>query len=135
MIQRIQTIWLFLASLCTFLTLKFPFYSGSTAEFSHVELNGQFNIPLMILTVISGTVGAVSIFLFKNRKVQMRVCIAALLLQIGCIALYINALKQFTAGTFALWSILSFLVVIFYIMAIMGINKDQKLIKSLNRLR
>ncbi len=135
MIQRIQTIWLFLASLCTFLTLKFPFYSGSTLELPHVELNGQFSIPLMILTVISGTTGAISIFLFKNRKLQMRVSIVALLLQIGCIALYINAIKQFTTGTFALWSVLSLLVVIFYIMAIMGISKDQKLIKSLNRLR
>lgn len=135
MIQRIQTIWLLLASLCAFLTLKFSFYSGATLESVHVELNAQHNIPLLILTVITATIAAVCIFLFKNRKLQMRLCFVGLLLELGCLAIYFTKLKEFTQGNFALWSVLSFAVVIFYIMAMVGINKDQKLVKSLDRLR
>jgi peptidoglycan/LPS O-acetylase OafA/YrhL len=135
MLQRVQTIWLLLAALCAFLTLKFSFYSGSTLLSPHVELNGQHNIPLLILTVITGTIAAVCIFLFKNRKLQQRLCLVGLLLQLGCLAIYFTKIKEFTQGNFALWSVLSFAVVIFYIMAIAGINKDQKLVKSLDRLR
>lgn len=135
MLQRIQTIWLLLAAICAFLTLKFPFYSGSTLLNPHVELTGQYNILLLILTVIVATLSAVSIFLFKNRKLQMRLCFAGLLLQIGCLAVYFSKLNEFTEGNFALWSVLSFAVVIFFIMAMLGINKDRKLVKSLDRLR
>lgn len=135
MLQRIQTIYLLLASLCAFLTLKFPLYSGTNATGAFVEINGQFNILLMIVTVIVATLAAVCIFLFKNRKLQMRLVLAGLLLQIGCLALYFSQIKNFTSGNFALGSVLSFAVVIFLILAISAINKDQKLVKSLDRLR
>ena len=135
MIQRIQTIWLLLAAICAFLTLKFPFFSGSTIDIAHVELNGQFNILLLILTAIVGSLAAVCIFLFRNRVIQMRLVLVGLVLQIGCIALYFNAISKFTNGNFALWSVFSFLVAIFFIMAMAAINKDQKLVKSMDRLR
>ncbi|MCY7421013.1 MAG: DUF4293 domain-containing protein [Chitinophagaceae bacterium] len=135
MIQRIQTIWLLLASVCAFLTLKFPLYSGSTTTAPFVELNGQYNILLLILTVIVGTLAAVSIFLFKNRKLQMRLALAGVALEAGCTALYFTQLKNFTTGNFALGSVLTFGVLVFFIMAVAAISKDQKLIKSLDRLR
>ena len=135
MIQRIQSIWLLLASVCGFLTLNLPFYSGSTVENAHVELNGQFNILLLILTVITSALAAICIFLFKNRKLQLRLAFAGLFIQFGVIAIYIKSISEFTAGTFALWSVLTFLVPIFYIMALVAINNDQKLIKSMDRLR
>ncbi len=135
MLQRIQTIYLLLASLCAFLTLKFPLYSGANATGAFVEVNGQFNILLMIVTVIVATLAAVCVFLFKNRKLQVRLVLAGLLLQIGCLALYFSQIKNFTSGNFALGSVLSFAVIIFFILAISAINKDQKLVKSLDRLR
>ena len=135
MIQRIQTIWLLLASLCAFLTLKFSFYSGTTLTDPHIELNARYSIVLTILTVIVGTLAAVCIFLYKNRKTQMRLAFFGVLLQIGCIAYYFKLIQDFTAGNYALWSILSFAVLIFFILAISAINKDQKLVKSLSRLR
>ena len=135
MIQRIQTIYLLLASLCSFLTLKFPFYSGSNATGAFAEVNGQFNILLLIVTVMVATMAAVGIFLFKNRKLQIRLVLAGLLLQVGCLALYFTQLKNFTTGNFALGSVLSFAVVVFFVLALLAINKDQKLVKSLDRLR
>ena len=135
MIQRIQTIYLLLASLCAFLTLKFPLYSGSNATGAFVEVNGQFNILLMIITVVVATLAAVCIFLFKNRRLQIRLVFAGLVLQIGCLALYYSQINNFANGNFALGSVLSFAVVLFFILAISAINKDQKLVKSLDRLR
>lgn len=135
MIQRIQTIWLLLAAICVFLTIQFPLYSGTTANNVFVELNGQYNLLLLIITVAVGILSAVTIFLFKNRKLQVRLAIVALIVQIGALALYISQLKNFTSGNFALGSVLSFAVIIFLIMAIVAINKDQKLVKSLDRLR
>ncbi len=135
MIQRIQTIWLLLASLCAFLTLLFPFYSGVTPTNPHVEINGQYNIFLMILTVITATLAFVSIFFYKNRKQQMRLVIVGMFIQLGCLAIYFGLINTFLQGNFALWSVLSFAVVIFYLLAIAGINKDNKLVKSLDRLR
>ena len=135
MIQRIQTIWLLVASLCSFLSLKFALYSGSDASGAFVELNGQYNIALLIITVIVATLSAVCIFLFKNRKLQMRLGIAALILQLGCLALYFSQLQKFENGNFALGAVLSFAVPVLLVMALAAINKDQKLVKSLDRLR
>ena len=135
MIQRIQTIYLLLASICSFLTLKFPLYSGSNATGAFAEVNGQFNILLLIVTVMVATMAALGIFLFKNRKLQIRLVLAGLLLQVGCLALYFTQLKNFTTGNFALGSVFSFAVVVFFILALLAINKDQKLVKSLDRLR
>ena len=135
MIQRIQTIWLLLASLCSFLSLKFALYSGADASGAFVELNGQYNIALLMLTVIVATLSAVCIFLFKNRKLQMRLAIAAFVLQLGCLALYFSQLQKFSNGNFALGSVFSFAVPILLVLALAAINKDQKLVKSLDRLR
>ena len=37
MIQRIQTVWLFLVALCAALTFKFPFYSGNMIGKDNVQ--------------------------------------------------------------------------------------------------
>jgi hypothetical protein len=44
-------------------------------------------------------------------------------------------MKNFKTGGLSLYSALSFLVPVFFILAIIGIYKDQKLLKSLDRLR
>ena len=54
MLQRIQTIWLLLASVCAFLGFKFAFYSGTITEKDLVngfkKLNGTSGITLIITT-------------------------------------------------------------------------------------
>src|SRR5438067_457534 len=61
MIQRIQTIWLFLASAAMFATLKLPFYSGThpglLPPYSAVvqTLNATDNFGTLVLTSLLGT--------------------------------------------------------------------------------
>jgi K+ transporter len=139
MIQRIQSIWLLLAAAACFLTLKLPFYNGNVIQtdqsrrFEH--LTAMSNLWLMILTFLLGTGILVIIFLFKDRKLQMRLTIAAIVLSIVNIVLFFGQLKKFVEGGFDLTSPVVFMVPVFLVLAARGIYKDQKLIKSLNRLR
>ena len=136
MIQRIQTIWLLLASLAVFLTLKFSFYSGTLIfDNSYKPLVATDNIPLMILTSALGTMTFINIFLFKKRTLQFRFCLLAILLEGLVIYLYSRQLGLYSKGTFDLWAALHLLNIIFLILAMKGIRKDQQVLKESERLR
>jgi len=68
MLQRIQSIWLLLASICSFATLKFPFYMGTDKTgVPSSTLEATDNFLLIIFTVAIGVTALLSIFLYKNR--------------------------------------------------------------------
>src|SRR5256885_16848396 len=101
MIQRIQTIWLLLAAACAFITLKLSFYSGNKIvdnqkQFAH--LTADENILLTILSVAVGIAALVLIFLYKDRKMQMRLTFIDMLLSLLNIYLYFKASKNFVEG-------------------------------------
>ena len=139
MIQRVQSIWLFLAAAACFLTLKLPFYNGNvvqsdqTRRFEH--LTAMSNIVLMILTFLLGIGIVILIFLFKDRKLQLKLTMLAVVLSVVNIVLFFSQIKKFVEGSFDLTSPIVFMVPVFLILATRGIYKDEKLIKSLNRLR
>ena len=135
MIQRIQTIWLLLAATFSLMSLKFSFYSGVRENNVFAELNGSSNFLLLIISVAIALVALVAIFLFKNRKLQMQLSILGCLLQVIAVVVYFLQTQKFTEGNFALTAILTLLIPIFFILAWMGIRKDEKLIKSMDRLR
>ncbi len=139
MIQRVQTIWLFLASVCAFLSFKFPYYSGTFLENGSLntfkKINATVNIPLIIVTTAVAVLALITIFLYKNRKLQLRLCIAGILLEASLIFLYYTEMKKFTAGTYSLTALLQACIVLFFFMAARGISNDDKIIKQSNRLR
>jgi hypothetical protein len=51
------------------------------------------------------------------------------------LVVYFLELNNFTSGTIALWCIFHFAILGCYILAARGIWKDEKLIKSMDRLR
>jgi hypothetical protein len=137
MIQRIQSAWLLLASACAFASFKFPYYSGTNAKgLSPYELNATENILLMLTTVLVGGLALFTIFLFKNRTLQLRLCVLGILLEALLIFLYFREVQTFAkGGTYALTAILQGIVVFAFFLAARGINKDEKLIKDSDRLR
>ena len=139
MLQRIQTIWLFIASVCAILSLKFSYYSGTITENavtqSFKELKGTANIYLIVLTTAVAVLALITIFLYKNRRLQLRLCMVGILLQAIIIFLYYNEVKKFSAGTYSLTALLQGCIVLFFFMAARGINNDDKIIKDSNRLR
>jgi len=136
MIQRIQTIWLLLAAVSGFLTLNLPFYSGSQESTNlFLELTAKSDTLILILTVAVAVLALVTIFLYKNRPLQMKLTLVGIVLSLITLFRYFTETRQFAKGNYSLTAVLSFLVPIFLILAARGIYKDNKLIKSLDRLR
>ncbi len=136
MIQRVQTIWLLLASAAVLLSLKTSFYSGTLiTDNSFHSIMGIDSYGVMILTVALGTALFVNIFLFKHRMLQFRICIFALLAECLIIFLYFRQIKNYSNGNFSLWCALHLFILLFIFLAARGIYKDEKLIKDSNRLR
>jgi len=136
MIQRIQSVWLLIASIVSFLTLKLSFYSGTyLPDNLYHQLNGKENLTLMIPTIALGMLSFITIFLFKSRPTQMWLSLVAIILDLVIIFLYYRATKDFTKGDYAITAALHIIVIIALVLATRGINKDEKLIKDSNRLR
>lgn len=136
MIQRVQTVWMLLAAIAIFLTLKLSFYSGTLlSDNSYHHLMATDHLLLMVLTSAVGSALVINIFLFKYRTVQLKICMAAIFTELLIILLYILQVKKFSTGTFDLWSAFHLLTIIGIIMATIGIRRDEKLIKDSSRLR
>lgn len=137
MLQRIQSIWLLLAGAAALLTIKLPYYSGiQDPTIPYHELNGVTGgIIILLVTITIGVTAFVTIFLYKNRTTQLRLCVAAIILEALLIFLYYRQITAFTQGTFALTSILHMCILLFFVLAAKGINNDEKLIKNSDRLR
>ena len=136
MIQRLQTLWLLLASACAFASFKFSYYSGTNAKgLSPYELKANENFLLMLTTVAVGALALFTIFLFKKRGLQLRLCVLGILLEALLIFLYYREVKTFTQGTYSLTAILHSIIVISFFLAARGIHKDDKVVKDSDRLR
>ena len=141
MIQRIQTIWLFLAAIAGFFLTKLPLYEGSTGAVP-VTYTATESLLLFALTIVAALLAFVSIFLFKNRKQQMRFSLLGMLLSImltGLVVYMFDSFKTanpgFTKSSYSWGALLPVAMIIFFIMAWSNMRKDEKLIKSLDRLR
>ena len=136
MIQRIQSVWLLLAAACAVATFKFPYYTGTNAKgLSPYELNATENFLLILTTAVVGGLAFITIFVFKKRPLQKRLCVLGILLEAVLIFLYYREVKTFTQGTYALTAILHSIIVICFFLAARGIHKDQKMMKESERLR
>lgn len=143
MLQRVQSIWLLLVAAFAAITFRFPFYSGdrivdtATNTAGHVDLVATTTIWMAILTALTGAVGFVNIFMFDNRKLQLRLCYFGIFLTLLLLAVYFIETTKFVPGkgNFALSCVFHFAILAFYILAARGIWKDEKLIKSMDRLR
>jgi len=135
MLQRIQTIWLLLAAVCGFASLKTSFYIGSIGAEPANHLTAMSNIWLMILTIVTATVAVVSIFMYKNRALQLKLVLATIALSVMILIMYFAQTQKFAVGGFALTSLIAVAVPILLILAATGIYKDEKLVKSADRIR
>jgi len=140
MIQRIQTVWLLLAAACAILTLQLPVYSGTAIPDQQTapiftRLTAQNNLLLLILTCGVGIASLITVFLYKDRKTQFRICLVTLLVSVINLVLFYRETTKFVEGNMALTAALAIAVPIFLLLAARGIRRDEKLVKSLDRLR
>ncbi|MBE8722864.1 DUF4293 domain-containing protein [Sphingobacterium pedocola] len=157
MIQRIQTIWLLLAGITVFGLFLFPYLNYNDlvglgkklyVTGSYTAVNGEpikqdSNILQMIATIVLGLFPIYIIFQFKNRKRQvLLVLIEILLVVLFSVWLIVTAnnvlsLTSQSIGTnnIGIGFFLLPITVILLGMAVGGIRKDEKIIKSADRLR
>jgi hypothetical protein len=140
MLQRKQTIWLLMAAVCAGLSMKFSFFSGNKITIpgqpaTFQSLVATSNMVINIITVVLLVGSLIAIFMYKNRRQQMRTVIALMVLSFVNIALYHHETKDFVQGNFDLTAALAITIPIWLILAMRGIRKDSKLVKSLDRLR
>ena len=141
MIQRIQSIWLLLAGVAGLLTYKLPLWQGKLQDGSVKKFIGPESLLLFALIVATSVLAFVTIFLFKNRSQQKGLALIGILLSIGIVTLEFLLVEDYKKGlnlaenSWQFGAIMPILMIIFFIMARAGIAKDQKLVKSLERLR
>lgn len=138
MLQRIQSVWLLLAAAFDAITFRFPFFSGDWKKDAGplvVDLNAQTTIWITILSVLTGLLAFVTIFLFGNRKLQLKLTYLGIFLTAVLLTVYFLEMQQFFSGNIALWAIFYFAILASFILAARGILKDEKLIRSMDRLR
>jgi hypothetical protein len=138
-----------LAVICAVLTFKFPFYQGNVVvgKYGHDlrgltawphYINGTSGSILITIVTIVLIIGILwNIFNYKNRGRQFWVALGLIVLSLVNILLYwIHSGKpDFEEGGFSLAALLSLAIPVFLIMAARGIRRDDKLVKSADRLR
>ena len=139
MLQRMQSLWLLFAAIAAFLTIRLSFYSGNISldgqPPSFQFLTARFNLWIEILTIALICIAAIDIFLYKNRKLQGRLALLGVLISLLNIFLYNKQTHRFDAGNYDLTALLALVIPVFFMLAARGIYRDQKLVKSLDRLR
>lgn len=145
MIQRIQTVFLLLAIILLAVTIFIPLASFQKATGEVVDISALSNTGLSIFvlgsSVVSMLLCAVSIFLYKTRKKQIILSYLALLpilLMCGYFIGYafglISSEQKWELSTVK-GIILPVVSLVFILFAIKKIKADEKLVRSLDRIR
>ncbi|MFY0253453.1 DUF4293 domain-containing protein [Chitinophaga sp. 30R24] len=146
MIQRIQSLYLLLAAAAGAAALSFNLWKATLTNNTVTAVNASSNYLLFVLYIIIILLSVVSIFLFKKRKLQFRFTIFNILFAFGALAYQYYVVQQtanklstggvaITSATYLPASFLPIVIIILLLLASRGIYKDEKLIKSLDRLR
>lgn len=162
MIQRIQTIYLAIVAILSSVSLfsviaRFTNGADTVAEFTNFSFStlkepftamtstGPWALGCILILVILLTIA--TIFMFNHRMHQLRLTIFNTILLVGYVAvygffswLYLNKLAvvdakadvEFQLSAMAIFPVIS---IILNIMAIHNIRKDERLVRSLDRIR
>lgn len=162
--QRVQTLYLVLALTCVFLAILFPIFQLTAGENALVfdaygiasKIKGQDvtfnNLPLYIVYILIGILCLLTIFSYKNRKRQIgfgRINFMITLLLVVFLLLFSfwgvdlasaiegkNIIKDIEYEvSLGLGFFFSVAILPFIFLANLGIKRDEKLVRSLDRLR
>lgn len=141
MIQRIQTLWLFFSTASAALFLFMPVYKGVYLNNTWQAISIRENLFLLAGSAVITAISFITIFLFKNRKLQKRLILLNIVLTVGLfIAQYylIEVFKKDSGiiqGDWQMTAILPLFILVFHVFAYRGIAADEKLLSSADRMR
>ena len=162
MIQRRQTIFMLLSVIVSAVLFFMPLASfdanGNVMKFTifgiqnpveSLALSVAYTWPLIVLAVLMTVVPLVTIFLYKKRELQVKLCrltMLATVIFIGLVFLYYeNDIHKVIAAVegdtyqldvaYFIGMAIPLVNIVLQILAIRGIKKDIELLKSVDRLR
>ena len=153
MLQRIQTVYLLIIVGLMVATLFLPlallqagdqFYSFDATGISTIAEQPELVYPtwgLFALTAIISILALVTIFLFKKRILQIRLCVFNAILMLGFYGLYgffvwvLNGKMEEVALRVKIALSFPVICLILDYLAIRNIGADETLVRSLDRLR
>ena len=150
MLQRIQSVFLLLASVCMLVAAVTPlatfYYNGDPVVFEAMGMyrNGTLESStwaLFAVGAISSLLALVTVFLYKTRMLQIRISIFNIVVMIGFYLYFgflifrINPEAGLQFQRIGIGMVMPVIGIILTYLAIRRIGADEILVRSLNRLR
>lgn len=153
MIQRIQSVYLLITAIIMAVTVFSPFVGLQDLSVLYLlnglgtyasSVPGDLNYLLwvaMAFSALSALIAFISVFFYKNRKKQIKMCKTnslVIILFYIILAIYLFLIKDTISielGSFKYGVILPLIAFIFNLLATSKIKADEKLVQSLNRIR
>lgn len=135
MIQRIQSLYLLVVVIIGVIAMFSPLWQLN----ENPLIIGFENMYILSLFAVEIVLAFVSIFLFKNRKLQFvigRLNILINLILLGIFGYYsLTFSGEMKISEKEIWLLIPFVSIVFLFMANKAIRKDEELVKSVDRLR
>jgi glucan phosphoethanolaminetransferase (alkaline phosphatase superfamily) len=159
MIQRIQTVFLFLVGVCLLAVLFLPIWQKTganaqeKAELTAFVLNyykgdakaaptTTYTFYIAICAITASLLAFYTIFRYDNRVLQIKLCLLNTLFIAGTLGLMVvfnysgeALIKEPKYGAFAVGFYMPAIALIFNMLARRFIKKDEDLVRSMDRLR
>jgi dolichol kinase len=145
MIQRKQSLWLFLAALLNAGVFLFDIYHADVTNagiVDHKFVRVQDHFPSLLIALVMTLLPLITIFMFRNRKRQTSMTVASIIATLSFEGMALSRVSQLekmvpapTNGSYWVGAVLPVASLIFLIMAAVAIRKDEKLVRSMDRLR
>jgi len=157
MIQRIQSLFLAIAAVAAILMFFFPiadFYSETLGNYKllatglkcmdpdpKVHATFWFAIPMLVFVLGSIGLSLATIFLYKNRPMQIKLLafniLITIVLVVTILMFYMNSVEKLTgiAPAYEFGAFCPLINLLFLILANRYIRKDENLVRSSDRLR
>lgn len=154
MIQRIQTVYLFIASMIMLSIFFFPLtvMADADGQYYQIDLFGIWEgageaaqkieslLPLRFLVFVTAALSMVTIFFYKRRILQIRICIFNIMMLTGFYALFFfyffhikNRLSAI--ADLKITVVFPIVAVILVFLATRYIRKDEMMVRSCDRIR
>ena len=136
MIQRIQTVYLFIVVLIAAIV---PFWVNLWSDANGNEIYAQNEILISGAFYISAILALVAILLFKNRKNQFVLNRLNLLINLILLGFFVyrslNLSGETEVSEKGIGMLIPVISIVFLVLANRAIKKDEDLVKSVDRLR
>lgn len=141
MIQRLQSVWLLLAAVCGIALTQVPLFVGTLPNNQIKNVLATESLLLFAVAICLSGLAIACLFLFKKRPLQFKLSVIGVIISALLIFLEVTYIEKFktgnvlTKGSYYWGGLFPIAMIVFFTLAARGIYKDEKLVKSLDRLR